>query len=137
MPLPILPSVIPGSDGAGIVLAAGSAVPNLKPGSKVIMHLAPRVAVDQLPGFAEINAGLGQTSHGTLCRRGVFHHTALVPMLDSMSFEEAASLTCSGLTAWNALMGLRGREVKKGDWVLVQGTGGVSITALQVSSMTD
>jgi NADPH:quinone reductase-like Zn-dependent oxidoreductase len=48
-----------------------------------------------------------------------------------LAFEEAATLTCSGLTAFNALFGLRGREVKAGDWVLVQGTGGVSIAALQ------
>ncbi|OIW24696.1 NAD(P)-binding protein [Coniochaeta ligniaria NRRL 30616] len=48
-----------------------------------------------------------------------------------MTFEQAATLPCSGLTAWNALMGLRGREVKAGDYVLVQGTGGVSVAALQ------
>jgi NADPH:quinone reductase-like Zn-dependent oxidoreductase len=40
-------------------------------------------------------------------------------------------LTCSGLTAWNAIFGLQGREVKAGDWVLIQGTGGVSVAALQ------
>lgn len=74
----------------------------------------------------DINSGLGQRTHGTLCRTGVFHYSALVEFPQSLTFEEAATLTCSGLTAWNALMGARGREVKAGDWVLVQGTGGVS-----------
>jgi len=53
-------------------------------------------------------------------------------MPSNLSFEQAATLTCSALTAWNALFGLRGRELKAGEWVLVQGTGGVSIAALQV-----
>ncbi|KAF7622724.1 hypothetical protein AFLA_010045 [Aspergillus flavus NRRL3357] len=52
-------------------------------------------------------------------------------MPDNLSFDEAATLTCSGLTAWNSLFGLQGREPKKGSVVLVQGTGGVSIAALQ------
>lgn len=52
-------------------------------------------------------------------------------MPPSLTFAEAATLTCSGLTAWNALFGLPGKEPKKGEVVLVQGTGGVSIAALQ------
>lgn len=81
----------------------------------------------------DIQEGLGQRTPGTLCRTGVFHYSALVDISkSSLAFEEAATLTCSGLTAWNAMMGLHGREVKEGDWVLVQGTGGVSVAALQV-----
>jgi NADPH:quinone reductase-like Zn-dependent oxidoreductase len=80
----------------------------------------------------DISSGLGQRVNGTLCRTGVFHYSALVEIPESLTFEEAATLTCSGLTAWNALMGLKGREVKDGDWILVQGTGGVSVAALQV-----
>lgn len=81
----------------------------------------------------DITLGLGQQAHGTLTQYGVFHETALVHMPAGISFTEAATLTCSALTAWNALFGLKGREVKKGDWVLTQGTGGVSIAALQVN----
>lgn len=95
--------------------------------------MVPHIADDAMPTFEDVCSGLGQKLNGTLCRRGVFHHTALVPMPRNMAFEEAATLTCSGLTAWNALMGMPGREVMKGDWVLVQGTGGVSVAALQVS----
>lgn len=137
IPLPATPDVIPGSDGAGVVIAVGSAVsqraPWLKAGAQVVAHMVPHIPDDELPSPQDIQLGLGQKLNGTLCRRGVFHHTTLVPMPRHMSFVEAATLTCSGLTAWNALMGLPGRQVKAGDWVLVQGTGGVSIAALQVS----
>lgn len=51
----------------------------------------------------------------------------------NLDFLQASTLTCSGLTAWNALFGVESLKPKKGDWVLVQGTGGVSIAALQVS----
>jgi NADPH:quinone reductase-like Zn-dependent oxidoreductase len=81
--------------------------------------------------MSHVNSGLGQNTHGTLCRIGVFHYSTVVEMGASMSFEEAATLCCSGLTAWNALMGMKGRKVKKGDWVLIQGTGGVSVAAMQ------
>lgn len=134
LPLPATPNVIPGSDGAGVVVAVGSNVsPWLSPGVQVVAHMVGHIKDDIMPGFNDIGAGLGQSLNGTLCRRGIFHHTCLVPMPRNLTFEEAATLTCSGLTAWNALMGLRGKEVKEGDWVLIQGTGGVSIAALQVS----
>jgi NADPH:quinone reductase-like Zn-dependent oxidoreductase len=96
--------------------------------------MVPDIADGILPNFEDITSGLGGKTHGTLCRRGIFHYGALVPKPSSLSYAQAATLTCSGLTAWNALMGYRGREVKPGDWVLVQGTGGVSIAALQVTS---
>lgn len=81
--------------------------------------------------MADINQGLGQIDHGTLQEYGVFHENTLVHMPKNLSFEQAATLTCSGLTAWNALFG-GGRGPEKGDTVLTQGTGGVSIAALQV-----
>ncbi|KAI3337019.1 NAD(P)-binding protein [Xylariaceae sp. AK1471] len=137
MPLKIIPSLIPGSDGSGRILAIGSAVasarPDLKAGVDVVTHMVPEIADDVLPDFEAITNGLGGKSHGTLCRRGIFHYGALVPKPSSLSYAQAATLTCSGLTAWNALMGYQGREVKPGDWVLVQGTGGVSIAALQIA----
>lgn len=97
------------------------------------MHLVPDALDDSLPGFDAISSGLGQTFDGTLRELAVFPQQGLVRMPENMTFEQAATLPCSGLTAWNALMGLRGREVKAGDYVLVQGTGGVSVAALQVS----
>lgn len=81
--------------------------------------------------MTDINQGLGQIEHGTLREYGVFHENALIHMPKNLSFEQAATLTCSGLTAWNALFG-GGRGPKKGDCILTQGTGGVSIAAMQV-----
>ena len=94
--------------------------------------MTSRMAVDEPATFADIGAGLGQQLDGTLRRYGVFHESSLVKMPSNLTFLEAATLTCSGLTAWNALFGLEGKAVKKGDVVLVQGSGGVSIAALQV-----
>lgn len=141
IPLPATPDVTPGSDGCGEVVAVGAAVaaelkPDLRPGTRVLTHLAPGLEATALPGHEDIGAGLGQAAAGTLCRFGVFHASALVPLpagvLADLPAEQLATLPCSALTAWNALMGLRGREVREGDYVLVQGTGGVSIAALQV-----
>jgi NADPH:quinone reductase-like Zn-dependent oxidoreductase len=53
-------------------------------------------------------------------------------MPSTLGFIEASTLTCSGLTAWNALFGIAGHAPKEGSFVLVQGSGGVSIAALQV-----
>jgi hypothetical protein len=75
--------------------------------------------------------GLGTGSRRTIQEYEVFDESILVHMPKNLSFEEAATLTCSGLTAWNALFGC-GRTVVKGDAILTQGTGGVSIAALQV-----
>ncbi|KAI1743596.1 NAD(P)-binding protein [Xylaria scruposa] len=137
VPLAIIPDLVPGSDGSGKILAIGSAVasarPELKPGVDVITYMCPDIADDVLPTFDVIIKGLGEMTHGTLCRRGIFRHGALVLKPTNLSHAQAATLTCSGLTAWNALMGYKGREVKQGDFVLVQGTGGVSIAALQIA----
>lgn len=151
IPLPAHPDVIPGSDGAGVVVAVGSALrapaangaqPWLRPGARVVMHMVKEVARGadddddddhHMPVMDDICSGLGQELDGTLCRRAAFHRSCVVPMPAGLTFAEAATLTCSGLTAWNALMGLPEREVKKGDWVLVQGTGGVSVAALQIA----
>ncbi|KAI1082356.1 putative alcohol dehydrogenase [Whalleya microplaca] len=136
-PMEIAPSVIPGSDGAGKVVAVGSSVlalrPDLKLGADVVMYMIPHIADDELPDFTDVGSGLGQRTNGTLCRRGIFHHSTLVRMPSNLTYEQAATLGCSGLTAWNALMGLEGHRVKEGDWVLVQGTGGVSLAALQIA----
>jgi NADPH:quinone reductase-like Zn-dependent oxidoreductase len=124
-------NLIPGSDGAGIVKDVGKNVKEFHPGDRVVTHMTPQLSDDEPPTFANICAGIGHGMDGTLRQYGRFKWTALVHAPQSLNFEEAATLTCSGLTAYNALFGLRGREVKAGDWVLVQGTGGVSVAALQ------
>ncbi|CEL10526.1 hypothetical protein ASPCAL13644 [Aspergillus calidoustus] len=131
----LLPNpIIPSSDGAGTVIATGSSVKNFKEGVRVVTHLTVNSPEDSAPTFGEIGSGLGQVAHGTLTRYGVFHATSLVKMPETLSFREAATLTCSGLTAWNALFGIPGKFVPGnlgGMTVLVQGSGGVSVAALQ------
>lgn len=67
---------------------------------------------------------------GVLRDYAVFPETGLVRLPDSLSWEEGATLSCAAVTAWNGLYGLK--PLRQGDYVLVQGTGGVSIFALQV-----
>lgn len=130
----IEPNVVPGSDAAGVVEAVGSSVDAFQPGDRVCTHMTSHMSDDTPATFADIGAGLGQRLDGTLRTHGVFHDTSLVKMPGNLTFDEAATLTCSALTAWNGLFGVQGREPKKGDVVLVQGTGGVSIAALQVNT---
>ncbi|KAI1766630.1 zinc-binding dehydrogenase [Hypoxylon sp. FL1150] len=107
------PGVVPGSDGAGVVLAVGK------------HHIAGSVTRG-ISGF-----GTGASVDGTFRSVGVFNEHGLVTMPQGLTFTEAATLSCAGLTAWNALFGLIGKQVSAGQWVLTQGTGGVSIFAVQ------
>lgn len=125
--------LVPGCDGAGIVKAVGSAVNSLKPGDRVVTHILGHIPDDAKIDFSMVGPALGMGSNGTLTQYGIFHFTNLIQAPRNLSFEEAATLPCSGLTAWNALAGLAGQEVKRGDWVLVQGTGGVSVAAMQIA----
>lgn len=131
MGLKTIPNVVPGSDGAGVVVSIGKSVTSFAVGAQVVTHVVPHIAKDAIPTHADISSGLGQAVHGTIQQYGVFHDTALVRMPANLTFEQAATLTCSGLTAWNALFG-DGKTLEQGDSVLTQGTGGVSIAALQV-----
>ncbi|KAK4173822.1 putative alcohol dehydrogenase [Triangularia setosa] len=129
-----IPNVVPGSDGAGMVVSVGSAVTSLSPGDRVVTYLSPSLPPSDettLPAFSDIGAGLGQKVHGTLTNQMVITQHGVIKAPSNLNPIQAATLTCSGLTAWNALFGLSGREIKEGDWVVVQGTGGVSIAALQ------
>ncbi|KAK4942899.1 hypothetical protein LTR10_017475 [Elasticomyces elasticus] len=105
--------LVPGSDGAGVVEAVGSKVASFSVRQRVCTHLTCGLAETDLPGFEDVGAGLGQTVDGTLRSYGVFHETSLV--------------------AWNALFGLESKSPRAGDTIVVQGTGGVSIAALQLS----
>lgn len=122
--------MIPGSDGAGTVLAVGKNVTRFQPGDKVVTlfnqgHIGG--SLDHL----SIKTGLGGAVHGTFRSVGAFDEQGLVPMPSNLNFVEAATLTCAGLTAWNALYGASDNKVTPGQWVLTQGTGGVSIFAIQ------
>lgn len=122
--------VVPGSDGAGTVEAVGSHVNRFKVGDKVATlfnqgHIAG--SLDQ----QTVRTGLGGAVDGTIRQYGVFDEQGLVHMPSNLNFLEASTLSCAALTAWNALYGLESKALKPGDVVLTQGTGGVSIFALQ------
>ncbi|PYH88253.1 alcohol dehydrogenase [Aspergillus ellipticus CBS 707.79] len=129
--LTINPKIIAASDGAGVVQSVGSQVRNFQPGDKVCTYMVPQKSESEPVNFADISNGLGQRVDGTLRPFGVFHEAALVKMPSRLSYLEASTLTCAALTAWNALFGLESKGPKKGDVVLVQGSGGVSILAMQ------
>lgn len=117
------------SDGAGEVIETGSKVTRWKKGDKVV------TLFNQGHQFGAVDAaachtGLGGVLDGTLREYGVFSENGLVRQPANLNALEASTLTCAGLTAWNALYGLR--PLKAGDTVLVQGTGGVSIFGLLV-----
>jgi NADPH:quinone reductase-like Zn-dependent oxidoreductase len=76
-----------------------------------------------------MGTGLGGVIDGTLRQYGTFNEDGLVDMPPSLNWLEASTLSCAALTAWNGLYGLK--PLRPGDMVLTQGTGGVSIFAVQ------
>ncbi|KAK3177291.1 hypothetical protein K4F52_009901 [Lecanicillium sp. MT-2017a] len=129
-PFPQKANVVPGSDGSGIVVSVGKNVTRFQEGDKVITILNQRHLAGSIDSSA-LNSGLGGSVDGTMRSFGVFDQQGLVKMPDGLTFLEAATLTCAGVTAWNALFGQPGRELMSGQWLLTQGTGGVSLFALQ------
>ncbi|KAM4057185.1 zinc-binding dehydrogenase [Hirsutella rhossiliensis] len=129
-PFDTAPNVVPGSDGAGTVVAVGKHVTRFKPGDKVVTLFSQQhIGGPLTPEGAA--SGLGGALDGTLRSFGAFSEQGLVRMPSNLSPAEASTLPCAGLTAWNALYGLSDNQVTAGQWVLTQGTGGVSIFALQ------
>ena len=124
--------IVPGSDGSGTVAAIGRNVSRWKVGDNVCVTFNQRHIAG--PGTKEaVASGVGGVVDGTLAKFGVFSEEGLVRMPGTLGFKEAATLTCAGVTAWNALYGTAGKELKVGDWVLTQGTGGVSLFAVQLA----
>ena len=124
--------IIPISDGAGEVHATGAGVTRFKPGDQVVASFMP----DWVDGPADeekARSALGGGGVGLLAEQAVLPEHGLVPIPRHLSIEEAATLPCAAVTAWNALVERGG--VKPGDTVLVQGTGGVSLFALQFARL--
>ena len=124
--------LIPVSDGAGIVEAVGAGVKALKPGDRVIgSFLASWLGGE--PSEEKLRGALGGGLDGVLAQYRVFPVLALVRTPDHLSDIEAAALPCAALTAWSAVVKLG--AIKPGDVVLTQGTGGVSLFALQFAKL--
>jgi NADPH:quinone reductase-like Zn-dependent oxidoreductase len=116
------------SDGAGEVVAVGNKVTRFQVGQRVVSAFFQSLIAGSL-SFEQSNTALGGPIDGVLREYALFNEQGLVSIPNSLSYREAATLPCAGLTAWNALYG--SKPLKPGDTVLVQGTGGVSIFALQ------
>lgn len=125
---PLGNNFVPGSDGAGVVLSVGKHVQRFKAGDRVATLFNQRHLGGSLDALS-IASGLGGAIDGVFRSAGAFDEEGLVAIPDVLNFREAASLPCAALTAWNALYGLQ--PLKPGQWVLTQGTGGVSIFAVQ------
>ena len=123
---------IPNSDGSGEVLAVGDGVTRWRPGDRVIGTFF-RNWRDGGITEAVMASAHGGAVDGVLAEKVVFPEDALVAVPDHMSFEEAATLPCAALTAWRALIEEGG--LKAGETVLLLGTGGVSVFALQIAKM--
>ena len=122
--------LIPCSDGAGVVLEIGDDVRDLQPGDRVCTHMVPDWQDGPLAPRMRLTT-LGGPAQGVLCEERVLPSRAVVRIPETLSFEEAACLPVAGLTAWCALT--RDAGIGSGSRVLVPGTGGVSIMALQIA----
>lgn len=118
---------VPCSDGAGEVVAVGEGVTAWKPGDRVA-GIFMQNWLDGTLTPPRAKGALGGDIDGMLTENVVLKETGLVPIPEHLSFQEAATLPCAAVTAWNALAA---GNLKPGGTVLIQGTGGVSIFALQ------
>lgn len=124
--------IIPMSDGAGEVVATGAGATRFKPGDRVVGCFAP-AWLDGPMTEENARSALGADANGVLAEEAVYPEDALLPIPSHLGFEEAATLPCAAVTAWHALV--ESGDIKPGDTVLVQGTGGVSLFALQFARM--
>ncbi|PSB41907.1 NAD(P)-dependent alcohol dehydrogenase [Cyanosarcina cf. burmensis CCALA 770] len=128
IPLPLIPF----SDGAGEVVAVGEGVTRVKVGDRVAGIFFQNWIAGKLTA-AKTNSALGGARDGMLAEYVVLHEDGLVHVPAHLTDAEASALPCAAVTAWNALF--HSGNLKAGETVLVQGTGGVSIFALQFAKI--
>jgi len=124
----VKPPLTPLSDGAGEVMAVGEGVTRVKPGDRVAA-IFMQGWLDGPTDDAKAATALGGSLNGMLAEQVCLDASGLVHFPDHLSFEEAATLPCAAVTAWHSLFDSGG--LRPGQSVLVQGTGGVSLFALQ------
>lgn len=131
-PVPVRDRVVPVADGAGTVLAVGEGVRTMRPGDQVMTTYFPLWREGPFrPEYAREQFGCSRD--GVLADCLSADESALVQIPPHLSFEEAATLPCAGLTAWSALTGPR--RVLPGETVLTIGTGGVALFAVQFARL--
>lgn len=122
--------IVPLSDGAGEIVEVGPDCQRWRAGHRVISCFSPTWKAGRAT-LADAVHTLGRVEPGVLTEYRLFEEDGIVAIPDTMSFEQAATLPCAGLTAWNALFGYR--AVMPGESVLCLGTGGVSTFAIQLA----
>lgn len=130
--IPVEEGRIPMSDGAGEVIAVGDAVTQWKAGDKVMSLFFPNW-LEGKPTLQKTRFISGETVDGYLAELNTINENSVTKIPDGYTFAEAATLPCAALTAWRGLMVEGG--IKAGDSVLIEGTGGMSIFALQLAKM--
>ena len=130
-PLPLRAGIVPLSDGSGEVVAVGDDVTRFAVGDRVTGSYFARWIDGRLhPGVID---QLGCTLDGMLSQYALLDEQWAVRLPEHLSWHEAATFTCAGLTAWSALTGA---EIPQpGQWVLTLGSGGVALFALQFAKM--
>lgn len=126
IPFPLVPL----SDGAGTVVAAGDGVKSLSVGDRVTPLFFPNW-VDGEATAGERSISLGLEWPGVAREYAAYPETAVVKVPSHLSAAEAACYPCAGLTAWTSLV--EKSSIGEGDWVLLQGTGGVASMGLQLA----
>ena len=121
---------VPMTDGCGEVVAVAPDVQGVAVGDRVVGAFHP-LWLDGGLTRASLRATPGDTGDGWLQQHMAYPANALVPAPGHLSNGEAATLVCAGVTAWSAL---RAADVKPGDVVVTQGTGGVSLYAVQLAA---
>jgi NADPH:quinone reductase-like Zn-dependent oxidoreductase len=127
-PLPLVPC----SDGVGEVVGVGEGVTRVAVGDRVATAFS-QTWIGGPPSKNKLRGTLGGPLDGTLAEQMVLSAEGVVRVPDHLTDDEAATLPCAALTAWSALV--EQGSVTAGDVVLVQGTGGVSIFALQFARL--
>jgi len=127
-PLPLVPC----SDGVGEVVAVGDGVERVAVGARVATCFT-QTWIGGPPSRERLRATLGGPLDGTLAEKMVLSAEGVVEVPEHLTDAEAATLPCAALTAWSALVEQGG--IRAGDTVLVQGTGGVSMFALQLARL--
>lgn len=125
-------NLIPLSDGAGEVVAVGDGVTRFAAGDRVVANFFQGWLAGE-PDPEKLSTGLGGKIDGVAAELRVFPECGLCKTPPHLSDAEAAALPCAGLTAWSAVVTHGG--VKPGDSVLTQGSGGVSVFALQFARL--
>jgi NADPH:quinone reductase-like Zn-dependent oxidoreductase len=127
---------IPCSDGAGEVVAIGEGVGRVRVGDRVCGIFMQRWLDGPLTAERS-KAALGGDVDGMLAEYALLAEDGVVRFPEHLSYKEAATLPCAGVTAWNALhhAGESGDAAREGETIVIQGTGGVSVFALQFAKL--